>query len=90
MSKKLIKAGEKTYSATGVLRNFSGKLICISNYEQSLPDILAKSFGTLTMSRWVFKKFSKLNLFFDGVALELYYVPQILVTTGGFELRPVT
>ena len=46
MSKKLIMVGEKTYSATGVLRNFSGKLICITNYEQSLPDLLATSFGT--------------------------------------------
>ena len=28
--------------------------------------------------------------FVDGVELEIYYVSQILVTTGGFELRPLT
>ena len=91
MSKKSPMVGEKTYSSTGVLRNFSRKLLSISNDEQPpLPDILATSFGTHTMSRWVSKKLLKLNLLFDGIVLEIHCVSQISVTTEGLELRSLT
>lgn len=89
MSKKSPVRGEKAYSPTGILGNFSGKLLCISTNEQPLLDVLATSFSIHVMSEWAFTKLFKLNLFFNGVVLEIYYISQILVTNAEFELRPI-
>ena len=83
MSKKSPMRGEKTYSPNGVLGNFSEKL---HKHQWATIDALATSFCIPGISQWVSTKLFKLNLLFDGV---VYYVSQILVTTAGFELRPL-